>query len=101
MNILATEKSSHANALPEQQQAQLQAMGIDCYCFNEGNKVSEFAWLNDVCALLEITSSDCLYDAQTPYFDKDQCKLHLPHESFVTETEFKRLLWQSIRQYVS
>jgi hypothetical protein len=84
----------------KKQQAHLQAMGISLYSPMQKLDITEQAWLDNLCQLLGIGKGDCLFDSSQPFFDEKLKKLHLPKSTIATETDFKKLIWQNIRQFI-
>ena len=84
-----------------QRYAQLQAMGVSIYIPLSSISVAEQAWLDDVCALLKIARTDCVFDATEPSFDVKTSKLHLPVTSYASEQVLKKTIWQNIRPFIN
>lgn len=84
-----------------QQQAQLQAMGVDIFESLQAITLQDMPWLPDLCKLLDIEASACVFDASVPYFDEKTKTLHLPAQSYADETSLKKLIWQHVRQWAS
>jgi hypothetical protein len=86
-----------------QQQACLQALGIDLYIGVDrvdSLDVPALPWLHNVCTLLDIKLDDCLFDSPQPYFDTSTKRLHLPKTYEGSENAFKKAVWHSIQQWV-
>lgn len=81
--------------------AQLQAMAIEIYIPLQELDIIQLSWLGDVCKLLDIGKEDCLFDSNQPFFDDKLKKLHLPKSTTGNEFDFKKLIWQNIRQFVN
>jgi hypothetical protein len=81
-------------------QAHLQAMGIALYTPLKELDIAQQTWLGDVYHLLGISKEDCLFDSSQPFFDDKLKKLHLPKSTIVNEADFKKLIWQNIRQFI-
>lgn len=81
--------------------AQLQAMGIDIFVPIQQLDVAQQPWIDSLCKILNISREDCLFDAKQPAFDNQLKKLHLPASTVASEGEIKKLIWQSIRQFVT
>ncbi len=93
---------SAVNASTKQQQyAQLQSMGVTIYTPLASITLASQPWLKDVCSLLNIEISDCIFDAIEPTFDVKRNKLHLPATSHANEQSLKKLIWQHIRPFVN
>ena len=95
------EKADDSSKLNQQQLAQLQVIGIDLFSPVAQIDVAQQPWIDDICKLLNISRSDCLFDAKQPSFDDKLNKLHLPAFSSSNESDIKRLIWRNIRRFVN
>ena len=93
-------KKSFPQSIPTQY-AQLQAMGIELYSPLKERDIAQQSWLGDLCKLLDISKEDCVFESNQPFFDDKLKKLHLPKSTMVSEFDFKKLVWQNIRQFVN
>ena len=84
-----------------QQQAQLQSLGINLYQAVNTIDVANVLWLADVCALLNIPTKNCVFDANQAHFDETTQQLHLPSIFYSSEIELKKSIWRNIQSHVN
>lgn len=90
--------------------AQLQHMGVDLYSPLITLNVIEFAWLDDVLSLLDTylsKSAEYVEEGSSTFklsfghasvsLNLDDKQLQLPDTTLLSESDFKRAVWQTIK----